>query len=180
MESIKLKSITYEQYKALDETEQGAYNFAFLYAKECEQRDVCNIGPLTKQTFGFVKDLQQASQSSNIFDVVFLFFKEKVVSLNVFEYYAFYCYILEQLKFISKLEHKELNMEQDPDAKAAGADDFERFGPVMQIDKLAGGDVTKYDAIRNMSYEYCLTKLALITAEYNFNTRLMRIKQNRG
>jgi hypothetical protein len=173
---MKLKAITYKEYKELPVELQGAYNFAFHYSHECEAKDTINFGKLHKKTFGEVKDIQETIRNSDatkndLFETIYCFFEKYFVTLNVFDYCAFFYYIVQEVESICKIESVALNVELDQVSTEAGVEVFEKFGALLQIDKLAGGDVTKYDTIRSMPYEYCLTKLALNATEYNYNKR---------
>lgn len=176
---MKLKNITYNEYKELSAEKQGQYNFAIMYAKECESQDPINFGLLYKKTFGEVKDIQAIVTKENIFDSVYCYFEKSFVSLGLFQYAAFFHYICEQIELICNIEKKALEVELDQASIDAGVEVFEKFGSLLQIDKLAGGDVAKYDNVRALPYEYCLTKLALNATEYNFNkTRTDIITRN--
>lgn len=166
---MKFKSITYNEYKNLPEIYKGQYNFGIMYSKECESKDVLNFGLLYKKSFGEVKDIQTAATNINIFDSIYCYFESFFVNLDLFQYAAFFNYICEQIKQVAIIENKALHVEIDEASREAGVEVFEKFGALLQIDKLAGGDVTKYDIIRALPYEYCLTKLALNATEYNFN-----------
>ena len=69
-------------------------------------------------------------------------------------------FIEVQLDRISKLE-AQLYCQVTPIDEAAGIDKLAKFGRMIQIDALAGGDPLKYDAVENLPYEIGFAKLLL-------------------
>ena len=69
--------------------------------------------------------------------------------------------MVEQVERINKIENSLLSHYPSEDELAAGMDRFGKYSPILQVDSLAGGDILKYEKIRQLTYSDCLTKLAL-------------------
>jgi hypothetical protein len=61
--------------------------------------------------------------------------------------------------------------------KKAGIRAFEKFKYINTVNALAGGDITKWDAVLNMPYERVLTKLLLNKTESEYQKRYSELIQ---
>jgi len=157
---MKLENITIGQYLASEDTEE--YDFALKYADQAQARDVFGYGDMTKKKFGDVKDDQYLfAKPDALPKFVNKYGADKLQGLNVFDFFAFYRYIGSQVERINNIENALLSHSATEDEQAAGLERFGKYSPVLQIDSLAGGDILKYQAVRELVYEDCLTKLAL-------------------
>ena len=57
----------------------------------------------------------------------------------------------------------------------AGVRDFDELGEINTIDNLAGGDVLKWDAVKELPYYQVFDKLRKQTIENRFNKRYQKI-----
>jgi len=158
---MKLPFITIGEYLHLDSEERKNYDFAIRYSKQSEPKDILLFGDITKKTFGEVKDWQQLFSDKECFVKFLTMFDEKLLTLDVFSFFAFYRYVESEVVRVSEVESILLSHEPTADEVAAGIDRFNKFGVALQIDNLAKGDVTKWEAIKQMPYEHCLLKLAI-------------------
>lgn len=101
---------------------------------------------------------------------------EKAYWINVFEYYN---YIKAEVLRTVKLEETDLSYEPEADELAAGIERYNQFGIVVSIDRIAGGDVTKWEAITEMPYRMIHTKLKLLKIDTEYQKALTRIKMNK-
>ncbi|GAB2692409.1 hypothetical protein GCM10027037_14710 [Mucilaginibacter koreensis] len=58
----------------------------------------------------------------------------------------------------------------------AGIKTFERFRYINTVNALAGGDVTRWDAVLNLPYERVLTKLLLNKTEAEYQRRYTELQ----
>ena len=158
---MKLPFITIGEYLHLDNEERKDYDFAIRYSEQSEAKDLLLFGDITKKTFGEVKDWQQLFTEKDYFVKFLTKFDEKLLTLDVFGFFAFYRYVESEVVRVSEVESILLSHEPTADEVAAGIDRFNKFGVALQIDNLAKGDVTKWEAIKQMPYEHCLLKLAI-------------------
>ena len=165
---MKLEAITIGEYLHLSEVERETYDFAVKYSVQAEARDVLKFGDITKKLFGEVKDWQQLFSEQDCFVKFLTKFDDKLLSLNVFDFFAFYRYVEKEVIRVSEIESILLGHDPSADEVAAGIDRFNKFGVSLQIDNLAKGNVWKWDKIRSLDYEYCLLKLAMDKAGNDF------------
>ena len=52
---------------------------------------------------------------------------------------------------------------------------FDSFGYLPELDKLAGGDILKYDAIRKQSWSDCFSKLAYESRQMRYQNKMMEL-----
>lgn len=172
---MKLESITIGQYCHLDEEQREIYDFAVKYSVQSEPRDVLNFGDITKKTFGEVKDWQQRFTEKDIFVKFITIFEKECLTLDVFDFFAFFNYVKSEVERVSTIEHQLLAYEPTPEEEAAGLERFAKLGVGIQIDKLAQGKVWKYNKVRSLPYEEGLFKLVLDKTNSDFQRDYQRI-----
>ena len=180
---MKLPFITIGEYCQLNNEERKDYDFAIKYSKQAEAKDILLFGYITKKTFGDVKDWQQLFSENESFVKFLTMFDEKLLTLDVFSFFAFYRYVESEVVRVSEIEQKLLSHEPTADEVASGIDRFNIFGVAIQIDNLAKGDITKWEVIRKMPYEHCLLKLVMDKTANDFTRdyqELMIKKQRNG
>ena len=52
---------------------------------------------------------------------------------------------------------------------------FDSFGYLPELDRLAGGDILKYDAIRKQSWSDCFSKLAYESRQMRYQNKMMEL-----
>ena len=180
---MKLPFITIGEYCQLTNEERKDYDFAIKYSEQSEAKDILLFGYITKKTFGEVKDWQQLFTDKESFVKFLTMFDEKLLTLDVFSFFAFYRYVESEVVRASEIEQKLLSHEPTADEVAAGIDRFNKFGVLIQIDNLAKGDPLKWDAVKQMPYEYGLAKLAMDKTSNDFQRdyqELILKKQKNG
>ena len=103
----------------------------------------------------------QNSQMLEAMQVVYQFKPKDFFTLDVFNCFAVYKWITEQLSEIAKAEENELASDPSSEEKAAGVEQLEEFDYAVSLDVIAGGDVLKYDAILEQPYAVIFRKLCL-------------------
>lgn len=167
METFK---ITFKQYFELDD--KSDYDFLLRYEKSyIKPVDNYSIGDLKKKSFGIVKDLQS---DCNLFNIV------NTLSINpndlLFKVSQSYYYVYNELCKINELETQLLGNSYASDEQIeAGIEDFEKIGVYMQFHELTGGDVTKYETVRNTEYNVCLLELYTRKLKYDYFERFNKI-----
>lgn len=163
---MKLKDITLIEFTELDD--KTRYVYASKYSRYLnEPEDLFNIGDITKLSFGTVKDLQYTFPNVvGIYELLNFVSEFKNISPKKLGQYSFFSwcrfrrFIEVGLETITTLELNlayETSMEDESD----GINSLSKFGVMIQIDKLALGDIRRYDEIRNMPYDTCFTKLLM-------------------
>ena len=101
--------------------------------------------------------------------------EEEINKKYWYEVFHFYNFILKELAKINELE-KQLVYEPDVKELNAGIEDYNVFGWFCTIDRLAGGDPLKYEAVGKLKYADIFAKLKLNNLDIAYQRRL--IKQN--
>ena len=109
-------------------------------------------------------DINKINELNNVFDEIYL------VSL----YATAMNYVL-QLKNILESEHNRLSSEPTREQKMAGIDMFNDYGVMNTIDALAGGDITKYEAIEKIEYNVVFAKMAKNKTQSEFEENYRKV-----
>lgn len=93
--------------------------------------------------------------------VVYRLEEREFIKLGVFNCFAVYKWITEQLKSIAEIEKQELYSEPTIEERNAGIEMLQPFDYVVSLDALAGGDVLKYNEILETPYSIIFRKQCL-------------------
>lgn len=89
----------------------------------------------------------------------------KVKRVDNYSKLKFLFWIQDQYKMINQLEAQYLSLPPDPKMVAAGIDELNELGDTNIIDALAGGDILKWEAVKDLSYEMIFDKQRKSTIE---------------
>lgn len=89
------------------------------------------------------------------------------------------CYLFNTLTKVFQMEAQQFQSEVDPLAVAAGAENFSMFGEYNVLNSLSNGDLTKWDAIKQTPYEYCLTKLLMNKTQSQFDKKYAELQREK-
>lgn len=95
------------------------------------------------------------------------------------EKFLFMLWVKEQYKKINDLEGQYLVSQPDVKLIQAGIRELDVLGDVNTIDSLAGGDILKWEAVRQMPYSEVFNKLLKNTIEARINKRLVEINKQK-
>ena len=181
MKKIKVPNISFLEYVELDD--KTDYNY-YLFYGEFKPLDIFKLGDFTDQDFGFVKDMQDYMNSTGLswqdfFKEMAIKTKKKettIARMSLFKLQQGRVYIKEQIERINKLENDNLSHTPSHKETSAGIDGFAKFRSFIQFDKLAGGDILKYDEVRKVPYGTCFTKLLLDAETNEFQIRVNKAR----
>ena len=177
---MKLKSINIGEYLHLSEDDKEAYDFALNYSLQAEARDLLSFGDITNKLFGEVKDWQQRFTESDVFVKFLTIYYPDSIKLNVFDFFAAYRFIENEVIRISEIETKLLKHEPSPEEEAAGLERFAQLGVGIQIDSLAKGQVWMYETIRALPYKECLFKMVLDKTNNDYQRDYQKVLMNKS
>ena len=174
--------ISFQDYISLNNRSQ--YDYYLRYGK-LKPLDYFKLGDITEQSYGFVKDMQEYLNYSGLTWInYFKTMEEYGHKINpkdsLFTLQQSRLWLKEQIEFVNKLESDGLGHTPEPDEEVAGIDMFGKYRSFMQLDKLAGGNVTKYDEVRKQPYGTCFTKLKLESDKIEYETRLNKIRTKKN
>ncbi|MCG8212939.1 hypothetical protein J2Q11_08625 [Tenacibaculum finnmarkense genomovar finnmarkense] len=119
-------------------------------------------------SWGEIVLLREAIQLQDLQQVMQLVYgvKAKMFSrINIYNCFAVYKWINEQLKEITDLEVQELGGEVTLEEKEAGVEMLNHFGYSVSVDVLAGGNILKHEEVLAKPYIVIFKKLCLNKAK---------------
>ena len=177
MRKDELYNYDFSEFKALPVDERELYK---AYGLRAGAKNLTGIDP-TEWEWGRVKQIQDLMNQEylwldDIVEVVMIALdkkREEVELMKWFEIARFYTFILSAVKDINE---KEQQLSYEPDTKElnAGIGEFQKFGWFSTLDRLANGDVLKYDEVGKQPWNIMFTKLLLNKTEADYNKNLMR------
>ncbi len=166
---IKLPDITWSEYWDLaNKNKATKFNYAAIFSPYLNTPlDLFKIGEFNKLTFGEVKDLQHTFQNGvglieminfvNVFKNIEI---KHIAKNKFFDICRARRYFEEQIYKIYKLE-KNLSYDVTAQDESAGINSLDKFGVLIQIDSLAGGDPLKYEPVKKLPYDICFAKMLM-------------------
>lgn len=97
--------------------------------------------------------------------------EKAIVKLDAFNSLAAWKWLNEEMKKMNEIEVQELEEDVPDELKNAGIEEMERFNYEPVVDKLAGGDITRYDEFLKLPYAKIFRKLVMekVIREINQN-----------
>lgn len=179
---MKVPDISFKQYVELED--RTLYDYYLEFGKFIAE-DVFKLGPFMDRSFGFVKDIQYYFVYDKKGFTWPVFFEEvekatgesykSLVNRSIFELQKAILYFKEQIEIINDMESEYLGHAPTGDQIAAGINDFGAYGAFLQFDKLAGGDLLKYEEVKKLDYSFCFTKLKLEADRDGYTERYNKI-----
>lgn len=177
MRKDELYNYTFAEFVALEVDERELYK---AYGLKAGAKNLTETDPQEWQ-WGRIKQIQDLVNReylwlTDIAEVVMIALDRKrmeVEQMKWFDIARFYTFIL---KAISEINEKEQQLSYEPDAKEmnAGIERFQQFSWFATLDRLAGGDVLKYDEVGKQPWNIIFAKLLLQKAEAEYNKALIR------
>jgi hypothetical protein len=162
---MKVKDISFKDY--LSSEDQETYDYYLNYGK-IEPQDTLEIGPFLDHTFEFVKDMQYYCSVGLDWETFLKSMSEvlekdikELSNLSLFELQKNRLYCIEEVKKINKIESENLGHDITIEEEQADIARFGSYGAFIQFDKLADGNILKFEKIKKLKYDLCFTKLKL-------------------
>lgn len=181
---IELKTLTVSEYMNLED--KNDYDFAMKYAfKFTSPVDEYNIGDMMELPFGLIKDMQYDLEQNALTFSKLINYVLEVTGLKSIggepldKMCRFINYLKSNVESIIEAESIALAYEPTEKELAAGMDRFNGLGVYLQIRKLTGGDITKYNAVRKTKYSVCFTELYASKQLYEYDKSLSELNRPR-
>ena len=177
MRKDELYDYLYRDFLNLPNDERELYK---AYGLKARAKNLVTTVPLEWQ-WGKIKQIQDIISLDwlrwdDLTEIIMLALdktREEVLDMKWFEVARFYSFILESIKEINEKE-KQLNYEPDAKEMAAGIDRFQQFSWFATLDRVAGGDVLKYEEVSKQPYSVIFSRLLLQKTEAEYNKALIR------
>ena len=185
---IEIKDITVSEYSEMED--KSEYDFAIDFAFTFQQsKDVYQIGDVTDLPFGVVKDMQDEIENGEMNFVRRCFWIDKIKSKKsgtwigkekLINFITGSNYLINEIEKLMNTERIVFTHEPTIEEEAAGLDRFNGLGIYMQLRKLAGNDITKIEAVKQLPYALCFTELYTMKQEYDFQKELNEIYKSKN
>jgi len=174
-------------------TELNKYTFAEFIALPADERDLYKAfglrlkgqnptdKPMLEWEWAKVKQIQDiVNQPSLSYDDLAEIItiatgktRDDVMLMSWTDLFPIYNFIAAEIKAINE---KEQALAYEPDAREmnAGVDQYHQFGWFATLNRLAGGDPLKYDAIGQQPYSVIFSTLLLQKTDREFEKALIR------
>ena len=174
-------------------TELNKYTFAEFIALPADERDLYKAfglrlkgqnptdKPMLEWEWAKVKQIQDiVNQPSLSYDDLAEIItiatgktREDVMLMSWTDLFPIYNFITKEIQFINE---KEQALAYEPDARemSAGVEQYSQFGWFATLNRLAGGDPLKYDAIGQQPYSVIFSTLLLQKTDREFEKALIR------
>lgn len=120
-------------------------------------------------------ELRMAIVDENMFEVFKIVFginEKQFVKLEMFNAFAVYRWVSDQVSEMIKIEFQELTNEMSDEEKNAGAEELQEFGYSLTLDVLTKGDLLKSDEWLKLAYAKIFRKLCIDKKRYDINKTL--------
>lgn len=147
-----------------------------------ELEDITDLPYLVLKTN--VPDLFDSQKFEEAFYIILKNYKKNITFKRVKrarnnDKFLFMLWVKEQYTRINDLEERMLVSPPDVKLLQAGIRELDVLGDYNTIDSLAGGDILKWEAIRQMKYSEVFNKLLKNTIESRINKRLVEINKQK-
>lgn len=175
----ELNKYTYEEFVQLDQEERDLYK-AFglrLKGKNPATKDVLEWEWAKVKQIQDIVNKREISYSEVAESVGIASGRDDVFNWYWYDVFAAHNFIVKEIEAINT---REQELAYEPDAKElnAGVDRYQVFGWFATLNRLAGGDPLKYDAIGQQPYGIIFSTLLLQKADREYEKAL--INQNRS
>lgn len=131
------------------------------------------------------QEIREMIYNSQLDEVILLVLKcykktvtlKQVKKIDNYEKLKFIFWLQDQVKTINEMERKHLVTPPDPKLVAAGIEELDVLGDDNLIDSLAGGDVAKWEEIRNIPYDIIFRKQLKTNIEARIAKRMEKKKK---
>ena len=155
------------------------YNFVKKYGKRTNILFDVELEPLIYFSYGFVKiDLPSLLNENNIDEIIKIICDIKDISVKKItdkEKISLTLWLIDELEAIGSLEQNYLSSQPEPELIASGIDELNVFGELNIIDSLAGGDILKWEQVKQLPYHSIFDKLRKDNIERKINKNYNKI-----
>lgn len=185
---IELNDITVAEYFELED--KSEYDFAIEFALIFQQsKDEYSINDVTDLPFGIIKDIQDEIENGKMNFVKRCYWIDKIINKKdgswvgkekLIRFITGSNYLINEIEKLINTERIIFSHEPSIEEEEAGLDRFNGLGIYLQLRKLAGNDVTKIEAVKQLPYSLCFTELFTMKQEYDFQKELNEIFKNKN
>ncbi len=166
---MEIKDISLRDYLNLPDEERKLYDFYMKFSLTMNRPiDNYNIGDITKQPFGIVKDIQYDMLNEGLMWYNYIDYLNKMTNRKTYylsESIISLCqqkkYIINEIERLTEIENQLLQYTPTDAEIRAGIEKFNPFGVYLQMRSIAIKLNMKISEVREMKYEDALVELTL-------------------
>ena len=162
------------------------YEFLFLSdEKRAEMAAIYNLVTFDidckEWTFEDVKETQYQMKKQidykTMIEIVGRQIKSDIFELDAHVFFGTFNGIAKSILAITEIENNALGHTPTGDEIIASEEvgGFDSFGYLPELDKLAGGDILKYDEIKKKQWSECFSKLAYDSRQMRYQNKMMEL-----
>jgi len=99
---------------------------------------------------------------------------DKILDKTWNDVFKFVKFVFRSIERVNEVE-KKLIYKPEPDEEQAGIEMYSQFGYFATIDRLAGGDLLKYDEVGQIEFSVIFAKLMLSSVDAQFSKNYQKI-----
>jgi len=132
-------------------------------------------------TFEAVKEtqyqLKRQLDYKSMIEIVSRQINTDILSIDAHVFFGTFNGIAKSILEITEIENNALGHTPTGDEMIASEEvgGFESFGYLPELDRLANGDILKYDAIKKQSWSDCFAKLAYESRQNRYQNKMMEL-----
>ena len=164
----------------------SVYEFLFLSEeKRAEMTAIYNLVTFDVDcktwTFEAVKETQYMMKRQldykAMIEIVSRQISTDILSIDAHVFFGTFNGIAKSILEITEIENNALGHTPTGDEIIASEEvgGFESFGYLPELDRLANGDILKYDAIRKLSWSECFSKLAYDSRQSRYQNKMLEL-----
>jgi len=174
---MQIENLSLVDFFSLDNEKRIEYQTYYEYINyeiDCKQ-----------WSYGDVKECQYMLSKGvtyqNIMDIASLHLKEPILSYPAHLVFGVFNGILKSINEISEIEnnangHIPTSEELIASEEVGG---FEVFGYLPELDRLANGDILKYEEIKKLKWEDCFSKLTYELRQAKYGQKINELIRNK-
>lgn len=153
----------------------------FLYTRYAKAVKT-NLWKLSWGDLVLLREAVSAQDILEVFKMIYGITPKQFARLDVFNVFAVYKWIIDQLHDIHEKESIMLPADFTQEEKDAGAEDLLDFGYTVAVDTIAGGDLLKHKEVLKIQYDIIFRKLCLDKKRNDINKTYQEnaSRKNRG
>ena len=137
-------------------------------------------------TFEDVKETQYQLKKQidykTMIEIVNRQIKKDIFEIDAHVFFGTFNGIAKSILEITDIENNALGHTPTGDEMIASEEvgGFESFGYLPELDRLANGDILKYDAIRKLSWSECFSKLAYDSRQSRYQNKIIELMHKKN
>lgn len=185
---MELINVSIKQFLSVDSSiDYEVYAYILKQVRPAETLLDITMPKLVEQPYKYILSIESLfkqieSRPYALIEIVAICLQvetEKLEPIGVFEFYPVFNSIQQQYIDLVTREKKFLSHDPEPEELEAGLENLGKFGRLMTVDALSGGDILRHNQIIELPYSRIFTKLYMDSEKAKIQKELYRIKSRK-